>query len=230
MASSRYKGQAAINMAIGEVVFPACHNPPHDPEQYRFEKIIGRRTPSGVFKLKKLRPKHKNVIALHLRGLSNRDVAFVTGLHEQYIGDILGDPLSHEVIQAYLSGIDHELAALAPKAVDALRSGLDSDNNSIKLQAADRFFKVTGKYAQAESTGETAEDVLARALARVASENAASLREVTRQPPMHQIEGRSRPAGKLAESSGEQSEPVEEGKGGIERGENDDWRIDEKRS
>lgn len=187
-----YVGQAEINNRVGEVLFADSPTEgTYDPEQYRFEKIIGRRLKTGAFPLKRLGTVHKNVIALHLRSLSNRDIALITGLNESTISRILNDPLAQEVIQLYLSGIDQELQGLAPMAVDALRSGLSSQDTDTQLKAADKFFKATGRYAKAEKGGESAEDVLARALARVASENASSLRELTRQAPTRMLEGKA---------------------------------------
>lgn len=188
-----YKGQAAINKALGEVVFSTPDNNEHDPDQYQFDRVIGRRRSNGQIKLKRLSAQHKNVIALHVRCLSNRDIAFITGLTDHHVGMILRDPLSQEIIGSYLGGIDQELSSLAPLAVDAVRAGLEAGDVKIRLHAADRFFKATGKYAKAEAGHETAEDVLARALARVASENASALREIVRVPPVRVIEGISSP-------------------------------------
>lgn len=192
-AKDGYKGQAAINTAMGEVVFPASENEPHDAEQYQFEKVIGKRFKSGRAPLKRLTPRHKNIIALHLRCLSNRDIALVTGLSEVSVAGTLRDTLSQEIILSYLEGIDEELKSLAPMAVDALRSGLGAGSIDTRLKAADKFFHVTGRYAKAESTGETAEDVLARALARVAVEQSGQLRELQRGAPRQIIDGRALP-------------------------------------
>lgn len=185
-----YKGQEAINLAMGERIYPTPSNGnAYDPEQYAFEKVVGKRTRTGQLKLRKLTARHKNVIALHLRGLSGRDIALVTGLGEAYVYAVIRDPLSQEIITGYLEGVDEELKSLGPMAVDAIRSGLGSDKEGIRLRAADHFFRATGKYAKAEGTGETAEDVLARALARVAVEQSSQLREVRREPPVKLIDG-----------------------------------------
>lgn len=185
-----YKGQVAINLEMGEEVFssPQTHDP-YDPAQYQFEKIIGKRLTTGHTGFKRLSARHKNVIALHLRCLSNRDIAFVTGLDDVHVGRILKDPLCQEIIGNYLDDMDNELLSLAPLAVDAVRSALGDGDAKVRLNAADKYFKATGKYARAEGGGETAEDVLARALARVASDNATALRQLTRTPPIRVIEG-----------------------------------------
>ena len=152
-----YVGQVAINMEMGEEILPTKTPPPYDPEQYQFEKVIGKRLSSGSASLKRLSARHKNVIAMHLRCLSNRDIAFVTGMSEVNVGKILRDPLCQEIIGSYLDDMDGELLSLAPLAVDAVRSGLTSDDAKVQLNAADKYFKATGKYAKAESGVETAE-------------------------------------------------------------------------
>lgn len=188
-----YVGQAAINREMDEVVFPSTQNEAHDPEQYQFEKIIGKRSRSGRKPLKRLTPRHKNIIALHLRCLSHRDIAVVTGMSEVSVAETLKDSLSQEIISVYLGGMEEELQSLAPMAVDALRSGLGAGDIGVRLKAADRFFRVTGRYSKAETSNETAEDVLARALARVAVEQSGQLRELQRRTPGQLIDGRALP-------------------------------------
>lgn len=140
------------------------NTPLYTPEQYQYEKIIGKRKADGAMKLKRLKAIHRVMIAHHLRGMSNRDIAFVTGFDEFAIGRVLRDPLSQAYIQEHLSGTEMELAALQPMAVDAVRRGLNSDDDRTALNAADKFFKATGQYAKGETSKDTAEDVIVRAL------------------------------------------------------------------
>lgn len=178
-----------VNERLGETLASTAARRPFDVEQYRWEKALGRRSPSGELGLRKLAPKHKTIIALHLRCLSNRDIATVTGFDEITVGRVLRDPLSQEYIQAHLESMEGELHSLAPMAVDAVRTGLGSSDPKIQLNAVDKFFRATGRYAQAESKRETAEDVIARALARVAIDNAGALREIHRAPSSRMIDG-----------------------------------------
>lgn len=188
-------GQEEANRRLGETIettVPASKRPQHDPERYRFEKIIGTRTSSGRKPLKRLNAKHRNVIALHLRCLSGRDISEITGFSESTISQILADPLAQEVIGSYVEGINAELEALMPLGVDAVRTGLMDDEPRVRLLAADRLFKATGRYAAAEQRRESAEDVLARALARVALERERSgdgggLRELQRSAPVEAL-------------------------------------------
>lgn len=138
---------------------------PYDPEHYKVEKILGARRPNGELNLKKLKPIHRKIIAMHCRGLPNRDIAFVTGLSEVSIGRILRDPLSQEYInQIVHENVDMELSALGPLAIDAVRQGLLSEDQKVALVAADRFFRATGRYDRGDTAQQTAEDVIKRAL------------------------------------------------------------------
>lgn len=159
----------------------------YNSEQYQFEKVIGKRTRTGELKLKRLKGIHRQMIAYHLRGMSGRDIAFVTGFDEVAISRILRDPLSAAYINAVLESSDMELSALAPMAVDAVRSGLESDNEGTRLKAADKFFRATGKYNKTDTAAETAEDVIARALAQVAATQAGILRDLTRPDPISNL-------------------------------------------
>ena len=137
----------------------------YEAEQYEYEKIIGKRTQTGALKLKKLTPKHRIIIGYHVRCLSNADISLITGYNEAYISTLLRDPLSQAYIKEIRAGIDEELEALGPLAVDAVRQGLQSQSEKTRLQAADKFFRATNKYGDSGGGGkETAEDVIARAL------------------------------------------------------------------
>lgn len=191
-ADEGFVGGTEVNVRLGEKLFQEGPIGSYDPEEYRFERIIGVRNKNSTVRLKRLKPVHKTVIALHIRTLSNRDIAIVTGLNESRVSQIINDPLSQEYIRAHIQGMDNELEVLASLAVDAVRTGLQSNDEKVKLIAADRFFKATGRYNKEDSGRETAEDVLARALAHVAQENASALREVTRGPTLRVIEGRAK--------------------------------------
>ena len=158
----------------------------HDPATYDYEKIIGKRTPGGNHKLKRLRPVHRKIIALHLHGMTAGEIEIVTGFNQSAVYRILGDPLSQAYIQAHTAGADMELEALAPKAVDALRNGLESDDDRTALNAADKFFKATGRYGRVETAKETAEDVIMRMLS-IAENQSGAIRELVRTDPADRL-------------------------------------------
>ncbi len=152
----------------------------YNTEDYQYEKIIGVRKSTGELKLKRLKGVHRQMIGYHLRGMSNRDIAFVTGFSEIAISRVLRDPLAQAYIQEYLAGTENELASLMPMAVDALRDGLGPKvDPRTRLQAADKYFRATGRYAGGDASKETAEDVIKRAL-EIAQTNSDTVREITR--------------------------------------------------
>lgn len=138
----------------------------YDPNQYQYEKIIGKRTKTGELKLKRLKPLHRQMLHMHLGCYSNRDIAFHLDVDEITVSRVLRDPLSQEIINTYASGIDAELEALLPLGVDVIRKAVLSDSTKIALQGADKLFRALGKYdhSHAQEKRETAEDVIARAL------------------------------------------------------------------
>ena len=161
---------------------PELSSVKYTPEQYAYEKIIGKRHSNGSLKLKRLTGIHRRMIAMHLRGMANKDIALVTGYSEMRISHVLRDDLSLAYINAHMQGTEMELAALAPMAVDALRNGLCSNDEKTALLAADKFFKASGKYNQATEAKETAEDVIMRMLA-IAENQSGAIRDLTRADP-----------------------------------------------
>lgn len=152
----------------------------YSPADYQYQKIIGHRKNTGELRLKRLKAVHRQMIAYHLRGMSNRDIASVTGFAENAISRVLRDPLSQVYIQEHLQNTELELGGLSSLAVDALRDGLCSSDLSIALQAVDKYYKATGRYAKASDGGETAEDAMARMLARIAENQSDAINVLAR--------------------------------------------------
>jgi len=157
------------------------HRKQYDPQVYQFEKIIGRRTKTGELKLRRLKPLHRQMIAMHIGCFSNRDIAFQMNVDEITVSRVLRDPLSQEIINVYAEGIDAELEALLPLGVDVLRKSLLSDSAKIALQGADKLFRALGKFNHTgdEEKRETAEDVIQRALG-IAQGSVDIVKEITR--------------------------------------------------
>jgi len=153
----------------------------YDPNQYQYEKIIGKRTKTGELKLKRLKPLHRQMLHMHLGCYSNRDIAFHLNVDEITVSRVLRDPLSQEIISVYANGIDAELEALLPLGVDVLRKSLLSDSAKIALQGADKLFRALGKFNHTgdEEKRETAEDVIQRALG-IAQGSVDIVKEITR--------------------------------------------------
>jgi len=142
-----------------------------------WEDYFGRR-PNHSKPLKNLSPKHKKMLSLHLRGISNRDIATIMGMHEVRVSIILNDDLCKAWKARAVGFFDDEFNALYAPAIEAVRSGLTSENESIRLKAADKFFKGTGKYQRHEKREDSAEDLVARVLKRVGELGSESVREL----------------------------------------------------
>lgn len=153
----------------------------YDPATYQMEKIIGRRTKTGELKLRRLKPLHRQMIAMHLGCYSNRDIAFHFNVDEITVSRVLRDPLSQEIVNVYAEGIDAELEALLPLGVDVVRKALLSDSAKTALQGVDKLFRALGKFNHTgeDQDKETAEDVIARALG-IAQTSVETVREITR--------------------------------------------------
>ena len=57
----------------------------------------------------------------------------------------INDPLAKKVIDHFITGVENDLEALLPLAVDAVRSGLNSGSDDTKLKAVDKFTKLSGR-------------------------------------------------------------------------------------
>lgn len=119
---------------------------------------------------KRLRMKHRRIIALHLAGEPNVDIASTLGHHPAYISMVLRDPLVKTVLEAAYSDYEMEIRALTPSAIEAVRKHLDSADGSVALRAADMAFKINGRYEQREENRVTAEDVIERILQTVGAD------------------------------------------------------------
>lgn len=157
---------------------------------YGQEKVLGLHHHTGRQKLKKLKAKHRHVITYNLQGLSNAAIADILGCSQGWVGRVLRDPLAKEILSNFADDHKQELKSLLPHAVDVIRRSLGSDDPRVALTAADKFFKASGIYNQVEeASGQTAEDVIVRVLARVAENQTDIIKELSRPKPIKMIEG-----------------------------------------
>ena len=140
---------------------------PFDRELYTYQKLIGARRKSGALNIQTLKPKHKQLLALHLQGVSNNVIAEVLDMAATHVSVLLGDPLMRRYIGEFHEGADAELQSLFPMAIDSFRRGLEDDDVKTSMIAGKEVFKALGKFQRhdtKQAEGETAEDVIARAL------------------------------------------------------------------
>lgn len=136
--------------------------------RYEREKLDGIRRPSGAKKLQRITPLHRHVIALHLKGLSNNDIAARINRSPAWVSTILHDPLVVEELDKLYDEQDSRLRMLMKDAVDTVREGMRSPKPQDRLRAADMVFKTQGKYKD-DSGGpskDSAENIISAILNR----------------------------------------------------------------
>jgi hypothetical protein len=147
------------------------HFMPDTLSTYESEKEDGTRTATGAKKLLKLNVRHHQLIALHLSGMRNSDIAREMGVSDAWVSTLKRDPLVQEIIQQKLAEASGELAALLPSAVGVLRSIMqDSRDPVLQLSAADKLLRTQGYYdMKTKGAGPlTAEDIVQKLLEQTA--------------------------------------------------------------
>jgi hypothetical protein len=108
--------------------------------------------------------RHRRVIAAHLQGASNSDIAAAVGCSAGYVSLVLNNPLVIPILQRCYDEYEREFQALTPLCINALRENLESDDPSQQLKAVDLTFKRQGAYDRTVDDRATAEDVIERIL------------------------------------------------------------------
>lgn len=109
---------------------------------YDAEKMIGKRRENGALKLKRLKTKHREVIALHILGKSLKEISLETGFSFAWISTIINDPLSQELITEIYLSAESELKSLMPQVLDVIRASLNNVDIKVRLSGVDRYAKL----------------------------------------------------------------------------------------
>lgn len=139
--------------------------------RYEAEKRQGLRRKNGARKLKKLSNRHLKILRMHLEGKSGEEIAANMNVTFITVSRVLNDPLAKELIATVYKDRQGEIDALAGKAIDAVRQGLDSNNTREKLTAVGSFTKLKDVIGKEETSAKTAEDVVAEIFKRSNVEN-----------------------------------------------------------
>jgi hypothetical protein len=99
-----------------------------------------------------------------MQAYSNTDIAAMLEVSPAFVANTIRDALGQEVIAAGLADYEHELKALAPLVVDRIRQALRGGDHKDALGAANFWAKTQGKFAAAEVTASSAEDVVQKIL------------------------------------------------------------------
>lgn len=106
---------------------------------------LGRRAGTTNLRLRELSQRHLDIISLHLTGnYTGDEIGEIVGCTTQHVYAILNDPLTQNVIEQFRAGQLADLEALMPKAIRAVRDGLNDGNVRTKLLAVDRYQKLRG--------------------------------------------------------------------------------------
>jgi len=135
--------------------------------RYLVEKAIGKRRENGALKLSRLTNRHMKIIGAHLHGLSLEQIAMEQSVSVATVSRVLNDPLAVALLRKVYGHREDEIQALGGKAVDVVRRALDKDQPmSTQLRAVDRYAKLRETMLPKDKANESAEDVIARMLAR----------------------------------------------------------------
>lgn len=121
-------------------------------------------SPKEGWELKKLSQKHKNIIALHLQGVSRADIGEFCGCTPEYVSMIIAQPIAKEYLRDVEKYLDARMQSLYGKTVDTIQAGLDGNATDTQLKAARLQLEATGKLKQDKDAAQTAEDVVAALL------------------------------------------------------------------
>ena len=151
----------------------AEHNVPEGgylTKAYAEGKQLGLRRENGAAKLKRLKPIHNRIIALHLSGWPNTEICKDVNRSPAWVSTVLNDPLAREVINNFEDLHEEEFKRLRVLANDSLRDAMQpTKTDSVRLQAARIFYQKDGQ--DSGEKGATAEDVMAQILQKIEAEN-----------------------------------------------------------
>jgi len=109
--------------------------------------------------ISKLRPKHLEIVSLHLAGFKNKDIAKRLGCAGQTVVNVLQSEAARDVIVSAMERYYTDFMELAPSAVSALKDALRDDGNpDLRLRAAGMWFKGAG-WEHRERTGSAEAEV-----------------------------------------------------------------------
>jgi cobalamin biosynthesis Mg chelatase CobN len=103
------------------------------------------------------------VLAYHLAGKKVDEITQLTGYSKPAVYSILANKAVQGLRQKMLASTQQEFEALFARVVETIRGALNSNDDQIKLAAANQWLKANGKYAPTridQSTHITAEDVV----------------------------------------------------------------------
>jgi hypothetical protein len=111
-----------------------------------------------------VRPLHVKIVQLYLEGQSYKKICKELNTSRQTIAVTIKKYGITELLEAQLEQCQNEIAALATKAIDAVRRSLDSDDGFERLKASDIIFKLNRMYDLPRQTETTFSQMIQKIL------------------------------------------------------------------
>ena len=116
---------------------------------------------------KRLTPEHLRILSLFLQGRSRTEIANYLNIKPVRVGVVLRNQAIQVLIDEAANNVKSEIAALQGPALDVVRGAMgDGTEPAIQLRAADMALKMNHLYDEDHSKNVTAEDVVAKLIAK----------------------------------------------------------------
>lgn len=109
----------------------------------KLHTVVGPRDESSTHQLSHLKPIHKDMIAAHLSGMRNKDIALKFGRSEQTVSRVLNDPLAKKYLEIGYLSYEQDLRSLYGVAIEACRGLLESSDKELQGKGIDKLDKLS---------------------------------------------------------------------------------------
>lgn len=123
--------------------------------------------------------KDRAILAMHLNGQSTSEICEALAISRTRVYAVLTHPQTREIMERELELLDKEFASLYPRAVEAIKLSLQSDDAAVRLKAAERVLRFVGREEPEKGQQVSAEDLIQRLLLEVKSDGPVHLRLAT---------------------------------------------------
>lgn len=114
---------------------PESLSPTASPDEAEQASLDRRAESDDPYTVDKWKPKHNEVLALHLAGYKNKSIAALLDLHADYVSSIINDPraqravseMQHRQFKNIRMRLERRLARLGDAAVENLEETLTAD-------------------------------------------------------------------------------------------------------
>jgi len=137
--------------------------------KYLREKALGLRRENGAMHLKKLTPRHLQMVNMQIAGMSMEEIATAMRVSLSTVWKVVTDPLAKQYLRNIYEARQQELDSLLGRTTDAVRSALTTGTTKEKLQAVSAYAKLKQVVAPETNPAQTAEDVATAIVAKASN-------------------------------------------------------------